>query len=83
VGAEIGEFLRLQVAPDVLDGIEVRCIALACKPGGSDAHLFFELPPGAYDDETLIEFLIELRAVEQRNVLLILEWPALTSRPHE
>ncbi len=26
VGAEIGEFLRLQVAPDVLDWIEVRCV---------------------------------------------------------
>ena len=27
VGAEIGEFLRLQVAPHVLDWIEVRCVA--------------------------------------------------------
>jgi hypothetical protein len=26
-GAEVGKFLRRQVAPDVLNGIEVRCLA--------------------------------------------------------
>ena len=51
--------------------------ALAYEPDGSDAHLFFQLRPGAYNDETLIEFLSELHAVEQRSVLLI--WDGLPS----
>ena len=51
--------------------------ALAYEPDGSDAHLFFELRPGAYNDETLIEFLTELNAVERRAVLLI--WDGLPS----
>ena len=51
--------------------------ALAYEPDGSDAHLFFELRPGAYNDETLIAFLSELNQVEQRNVLLI--WDGLPS----
>jgi len=51
--------------------------ALAYEPDGSDAHLFFELRPGAYNDEILIEFLTELNAVEQRPVLLI--WDGLPS----
>jgi transposase len=51
--------------------------ALAYEPDGSAAHLFFELRPGAYNDETLIEFLTELYEVEQRAVLLI--WDGLPS----
>jgi transposase len=51
--------------------------ALAYEPDGSDAHLFFELRPGAYNDETLIAFLSELNEVEHRNVLLI--WDGLPS----
>jgi transposase len=51
--------------------------ALVYEPDGSDAHLFFELRPGAYNDEALIEFLSELNAVEQRPVLLI--WDGLPS----
>jgi transposase len=51
--------------------------ALVYEPDGSDAHLFFELRPGAYNDETLISFLSELNAVEQRPVLLI--WDGLPS----
>ena len=51
--------------------------ALVYEPDGSDAHLFFELRPGAYNDETLIDFLSELNAVEQRSVLLI--WDGLPS----
>jgi len=51
--------------------------ALAYEPDGSNAHLFFELRPGAYNDETLIEFLSELNAIEQRPVLLI--WDGLPS----
>lgn len=49
--------------------------ALTYEPDGSDAHLFFELRPGAYNDETLIEFLNEFNEVEQRPVLLI--WDGL------
>ncbi|MBV9602494.1 MAG: transposase, partial [Chloroflexi bacterium] len=51
--------------------------ALAYEPDGGDAHLFFELRPGAYNDETLIEFLSELNDIEQRPVLLI--WDGLPS----
>ncbi len=51
--------------------------ALAYEPDGSDARLFFELRPGAYNDETLIAFLSELHEVEQRAVLLI--WDGLPS----
>src|SRR5205823_1942140 len=50
-------------------------------PDGSDAHLYFELRPGAYNDETLIDFLSELHEVEQRAVLLIWDWlPSHRSR---
>ena len=51
--------------------------ALAYEPDGSDAHLVFELGPGAYNDETLIEFLTFLNEHEQRPVLLI--WDGLPS----
>ncbi len=51
--------------------------ALAYEPDGSDAHLVFELRPGAYNDETLIEFLTILNDIEQRPVLLI--WDGLPS----
>src|SRR5207302_623211 len=39
--------------------------ALAYEPDGSDAHLVFQLRPGAYNDETLIEFLAELHQLDQ------------------
>ena len=52
--------------------------ALVYEPDGSDAHLVFELRPGAYNDETLIEFLTDLNELEeQRSVLLI--WDGLPS----
>jgi transposase len=51
--------------------------ALAYEPDGSDAHLVFELRPGAYNDEMLIQFLSDLYEVEQRAVLLI--WDGLPS----
>ena len=52
--------------------------ALAYEPDGSDAHLVFQLRPGAYNDETLIEFLTDLSELEQqRRVLLI--WDGLPS----
>ncbi len=50
---------------------------LADEPDGSHAHLVFELRPGAYNDETLIEFLTFLNEHEQRPVLLI--WDGLPS----
>jgi transposase len=49
--------------------------ALAYEPDGSDAHLVFELRPGAYKDELLIEFLTHVDDTEQRPVLLI--WDGL------
>ena len=49
--------------------------ALVYEPDGSDAHLVCELRPGAYNGETLIEFLSDLNELEQRPVLLI--WDGL------
>jgi transposase len=49
--------------------------ALMFEPDGSDAHLVFELRPGAYNDEALIEFLSEVNGLEQRPVLLV--WDGL------
>ncbi|HEY8754717.1 MAG TPA: transposase [Arthrobacter sp.] len=51
--------------------------ALAYEPDGRDAHLVFQLRPGAYNDETLIEFLDELNELEHRQVVLI--WDGLPS----
>ena len=51
--------------------------ALVYEPDGSDAHLFFQLRPGAYNDETLIAFLSDLNEAEQRAMLLI--WDGLPS----
>ena len=48
---------------------------LGLRTDGSDAHLVFELRPGAYNDETLIEFLSDLYDIERRPVLLI--WDGL------
>jgi hypothetical protein len=49
--------------------------ALVYEPDGSDAHLVFELRPGAYNDEALIGFLSDVKDIEQRAVLLI--WDGL------
>lgn len=52
--------------------------ALAYEPDGSDAQLVFHMQPGAYNDETLIEFLTELHTLlEGRKVTLI--WDGLPS----
>ena len=51
--------------------------ALAYEPDGSDAHLVFQLRPGAYNDERLTEFLTDLNELEQRPVVLI--WDGLPS----
>jgi transposase len=49
---------------------------LVYEPDGSAAHLVFELRPGAYNDETLIDFLADVHDIEQqRRVLLI--WDGL------
>jgi len=51
---------------------------LAYEPDGSDAHLVFQLRPGAYNDETLIDFLAEVHGHEQhRRIILI--WDGLPS----
>jgi len=52
--------------------------ALVYEPDGSDAQLIFGMRPGAYNDESLIEFLSELRELlEGRKVTLI--WDGLPS----
>jgi len=41
-------------------------------PWARDAHLVFQLRPGAYNQDTLIEFLCDLNQLEeQRSVVLI------------
>jgi transposase len=50
--------------------------ALVYEPDGSDAHLVFELRPGAYNGETLIEFLTDLHELEPGRRLLLL-WDGL------
>jgi transposase len=52
--------------------------ALAYEPDGSDAHLVFQLRPGAYNDEALIEFLAELNELEQQRPVLLI-WDGLPS----
>jgi transposase len=52
--------------------------ALVYEPDGSDAHLVFQLRPGAFNDETLIEFLTDLDQLEQHR-LVILIWDGLPS----
>jgi transposase len=52
--------------------------ALAYEPDGSAAALIFQMRPGAYDDESLIEFLAEMRTLlDGRKVTLI--WDGLPS----
>ena len=52
--------------------------ALAYEPDGSDAHLVFQLRPGAYNDELLIEFVTDVHQLEQdRSVVLL--WDGLPS----
>jgi len=46
--------------------------ALAYEPDGSDASLAFQMRPGAYNDETLIDYVAELRTLlDPRKVNLI------------
>ncbi len=42
--------------------------ALAYEPDGSDAQLIFQMRPGAYNDQSLIEFLTEMHALPNLNV---------------
>jgi hypothetical protein len=52
--------------------------ALVYEADGSDAHLVFQMRPGAYNDELLIEFLTDLHQLEQdRSVVLV--WDGLPS----
>ena len=50
--------------------------ALVYEPDGSDAHLIFQLRPGAYNGETLIEFLRDLHRFERGRKVLLL-WDGL------
>ena len=50
--------------------------ALVYEPDGSDARLAFELRPGAYNTETLIEFLTFLHQLEADRSMLLL-WDGL------
>jgi transposase len=52
--------------------------ALAYEADGSDAHLIFQLRPGAYNDETLIEFLDQVHQLEQQRTLVLI-WDGLPS----
>ncbi len=52
--------------------------ALAYRPDGSSARLVFQTRPGAYNDEALIEFLIELRR-HLRGAKVTLLWDGLPS----
>ena len=51
---------------------------LAYEPDGSDAHLLFQLRPGAYNDQTLIDFLGEVHEHEQQRRLILI-WDGLPS----
>jgi transposase len=50
--------------------------ALVYEPDGSDAHLVFQLRPGAYNQDTLIEFLTGLHQIEQQRSVVLL-WDGL------
>ena len=50
--------------------------ALVYEPDGNDAHLVFQLRPGAYNGESLIEFLTDLHQLEQGRAVLLL-WDGL------
>lgn len=50
--------------------------ALVYEPDSSDAHLVFELRPGAYNGELLIEFLTDLHELEHGRKMLLL-WDGL------
>jgi transposase len=52
--------------------------ALVYEPDGGDAHLVFQLRPGAYNDETLIDFLTDLHQLEQHRSVLVI-WDGLPS----
>ena len=50
--------------------------ALVYEPDGSDAHLVFQLRPGAYNGLSLLEFLMELHQLERRRSMVLL-WDGL------
>lgn len=50
--------------------------ALVYEPDGSDAHLVFQLRPGAYNQDTLIDFLTDLHQIEQARSVVLL-WDGL------
>ena len=51
---------------------------LAYEPDGSDAHFLFQLRPGAYNDEALIDFLADVHEHEQHRTIILI-WDGLPS----
>ena len=51
-------------------------VGLVFEPDASDAHLVFQLRPGAYNGETLIEFLSDLHRLEPGRRMVVL-WDGL------
>lgn len=52
--------------------------ALVYEPDGSDAHLVFQMRPGAYNDASLIAFLSDVHQHEQERAVLLI-WDGLPS----
>jgi len=52
--------------------------ALVYEPDGRDAHLVFQLRPGAYNDATLIDFLSDVHQLEQQRAVVLI-WDGLPS----
>ena len=50
--------------------------ALVYEPDCSDAHLVFQLRPGAYNQDTLIDFLSDLHTIETARSVVLL-WDGL------
>jgi hypothetical protein len=50
--------------------------ALVYEPDGRDAHLVFQLRPGAYNGESLLAFLMDLHRLEKQRAMLLL-WDGL------
>ena len=51
---------------------------LAYEPDGTDAQLVFQMRPGAYNDESLIEFLTEMHTLLEDRLLTLI-WDGLAS----
>jgi len=66
------------VAPSIRLEATVDSRRAGLRTDASDAHLVFQLRPGAYNDETLIEFLSAFHELEQQRAVLLI-WDGLPS----